>query len=507
MVSDLRTIEIYENQMKDWFVAFYLRKSRGEEDKDLDKHRWILKKYAARHGWKFIEYTEIANSETIKYRPKFQQLLNDVESGMFNAVLVVDYERLGRGDLEDQALVKRVFRDSGTFIVTPEKIYNPLDDSDDLLIDVRGLLARQAYKTIKHVLQRGKRAGAAQGHWTNGTPVYPYIYNPMKKGLDVVPERNEVYQQMKSMLLDGVNLTEIKVKLNVSGKRTARGNLWSEKVVRDILIDETHLGRIISNKTEGSAHKNKNSKPLRHKPREEWVIVENCHEALKTPEEHEKIMVILERRRRIPQAARAGGYKLSGLVYCGHCKKCCQFDRKKVQYIYTRACRKPDPFGVKCFNRMLPEQVLLVTLNQRLTEYEDQLLSTNASAESNKQERLELSLIQKQTELNKSKKALLNVKIMKEEGEYTDEEYQERKNKRESEISAIEEAINKIKSEMDFEEKVTNEERLAKIKKFRDIWNSNAEDKDKNQAATEVVQRIEYTRDDNDNVNVQIYFY
>jgi site-specific DNA recombinase len=507
MAVDLKTIDIEDAFKKDWFVAFYLRKSRGEEENDLEKHRWILKKYASKHGWKFIEYTEIANSETIKYRPKFIQLLNDVESGMFNAVLVVDYERLGRGDLEDQALVKRVFRESATFIVTPEKTYNPLDDSDDLLIDVRGLLARQAYKTIKHVLQRGKKAGSAQGHWTNGTPPYPYRYDPLKKGLVVDAEWNEIYLLFKKMIFEGCNLTEIKYTANRSGKRTPKGNVWQENTIRRILIDETHLGRIISNKTEGSAHKNKNTKPLKHKPREEWLIVENCHEAVKTLEEHERILVTLNKRKRISHPARAGGYILSGLVYCGHCKKCCQFDTKKEKHIYTRPCRKPDHFGIKCFNRMLPEKVLIMVINEKLQEYEGRLLSTNSVEEKNKQVYLEQSLYQKEVDLAKSKKALLNAKIMKEEGEYTDEEYQERKSKREAEITKTESEIAKIKTEMNYEEQVSNEERIAKINTFKELWNSNTEAKKKNTIAKDVIQRIEYTRDDKDLINIDVTFY
>ncbi|OMF72969.1 recombinase family protein [Paenibacillus peoriae] len=171
------------------YVALYLRKNRGEEDTDLEKHRFVLRKICVKHGWKYVEYVEIASSETIEYRPKFKSLLSDVEEGIYDAVLVVDYQRLGRGELEDQGKIKRIFRDSETYIVTPEKIYNLVDDTDDLLVDVRGLLARQEYKITTKNLQIGKKVGARLGKWTNGPAPLPFVYVAALKGLDVVPKK------------------------------------------------------------------------------------------------------------------------------------------------------------------------------------------------------------------------------------------------------------------------------------------------------------------------------
>lgn len=164
------------------YAALYLRKSRGEEEKDLEKHRHILVEMCKSNGWKYVEYKEIANSETIEFRPKFKQLLRDVESGMYDAVLVVDYQRLGRGDMEDQGKIKRIFRESETYIVTPDKIYNLVDETDDLLVDVKGLLANQEYKSIKKNLQRGKRS---ERDWETGQMVRRpslIVTTPIKKG-------------------------------------------------------------------------------------------------------------------------------------------------------------------------------------------------------------------------------------------------------------------------------------------------------------------------------------
>lgn len=57
-----------------------------------------------------------------------QRLLNDVEDGRWAGVLVMEVERLARGNTTDQGIVADTFKYSDTKIVTPNKIYDPGDD-------------------------------------------------------------------------------------------------------------------------------------------------------------------------------------------------------------------------------------------------------------------------------------------------------------------------------------------------------------------------------------------
>ena len=91
--------------------------------------------------------------------------------------------------------------------------------------------------------------------------------------------------------------------------------------VQRLLIDETHLGKIISNKTDGDGHKNKrlNAKAVKVLPRSKWVIVENCHEAVKTQEEHDRIIQLISSRKLIATKARHQTYNFSGIIKCARC--------------------------------------------------------------------------------------------------------------------------------------------------------------------------------------------
>lgn len=80
-------------------AAQYLRKSRMEEGLDteevLAKHRKALAEYAKANDIHIIEtYYEVVSGESLYARPEMLRLLEDVEEGRYDAVLVMDLDRL-----------------------------------------------------------------------------------------------------------------------------------------------------------------------------------------------------------------------------------------------------------------------------------------------------------------------------------------------------------------------------------------------------------------------------
>jgi site-specific DNA recombinase len=108
-----------------------------------------------RNNWKFVDYPEIGSGDSIELRPVFQRLLQDIEEGLFDAVLVVDWDRLGRGDMGDTDRIKKALKKSNTLVITPGKWYDLNDD--DFNVDAKAFIARQEYKMIKFRLNRGKK--------------------------------------------------------------------------------------------------------------------------------------------------------------------------------------------------------------------------------------------------------------------------------------------------------------------------------------------------------------
>lgn len=139
-------------------VAIYLRKSReNEEDDVLIKHRMELVSLAEKFNWKYVIYPEVVSGDTISSRPEMQKLLRDMQEDLYDAVLVVDIDRLGRGEHEDQGLIKKTFTKTNTFIITPNKLYNLNEEADEDYYDMQAFMARQEYKMIKRRFRRGKK--------------------------------------------------------------------------------------------------------------------------------------------------------------------------------------------------------------------------------------------------------------------------------------------------------------------------------------------------------------
>ena len=103
-------------------TLIYLRKSRADleseargEGDTLARHRTQLLDYAQKIGVVVgAIYEEVVSGDTIAARPQMQRLLSEVESGAWDAVLVMEIERLARGDSIDQGVVARAFRYSET---------------------------------------------------------------------------------------------------------------------------------------------------------------------------------------------------------------------------------------------------------------------------------------------------------------------------------------------------------------------------------------------------------
>jgi site-specific DNA recombinase len=153
-------------------------------------------------------------------RPEFCKLLEDIKQGLFDAVVVMDIDRLGRGNEEDWGKIERILREYEILVITPDKIYDLENEEDSLHFDIKKFFARLEYKQISKRLRRGKIRGAKNGKWTNGKPPYPYFYNPESTMLEVDKEKRKIYRIMIEKALQGYSAEEIAWDFNKIGYKS-----------------------------------------------------------------------------------------------------------------------------------------------------------------------------------------------------------------------------------------------------------------------------------------------
>ena len=192
-----------QNNSSDKYCA-YLRKSRADRDAEqrgqeetLKRHRHILTEYANKNHMDISRfYCEVVSGDTIDSRPVVQELLADVEAGKWSGVLVMEVERLARGNTKDQGIVADAFKYSDTKIITPSKTYDPNNEFDEEYFEFGLFMSRREYKTINRRLQRGRIASVKEGKFVGSTAPYGYrkIKIPHDKGytLEIIPEEAEM---------------------------------------------------------------------------------------------------------------------------------------------------------------------------------------------------------------------------------------------------------------------------------------------------------------------------
>lgn len=316
-----------EQDMLGQSAAVYLRKSRMEEGLDTDevlrRHRQGLDECAQRHGLYIADYyPEVVSGESLYARPQMLRLLEDVEAGRFYAVLCMDLDRLSRGRMKDQGIILDAFKDSGTLIVTPEKVYDLSDEIDDELAEFKTFMSRREYKIINKRLRRGLQRSIQDGCYVANAPYgYKKITIDRRPTLEIYEPEAKFVRIMYDMYAAGYGCTVIANQVNAMGARPRRSAAFSRSSVAQILRNPTYIGKIVwDQKTHIKKNTKGNQKHITiYNPPEKWTITDGLHPPIITKEVFDKVRDIMADRYR--PARNDGTIKspLAGLVKCANC--------------------------------------------------------------------------------------------------------------------------------------------------------------------------------------------
>ncbi len=497
----LTELQIDVNKIK--HVAIYLRKSRslGDEEEDLIKHRKVIHEVCVNNNWSYIEYVEIVSGDTIEARPKMQTLLKDVKNNQFDAVIVFDIDRLGRGGGGDRELIGLTLQHSDTFLITtnPYKIYDLNNDSDEQVFDMHSFMGRYEYKMINKRLQAGKRVGLRMGRWVSGSCPYGYYNDTRKKQLIVIEEEKKVIRLIVEEFLYGTSINNIAWSLNKKGIPSPRDSKWTVPTISRMLKSQVYLGYVVGNKSEGNRGrvKSSSSKPFRYLPENEWVIVKNCHEAIISEEEYEKIQKLFDSKAR--KIYKNTIYPFTGLIICGKCKKNMHHKNFGNNMLGVSRCSCGNYGG----STELIEDAIFTTINS----LKDRLNNMKNDDVKKQKENLLLKRIKNLTEeCEKQELALERIEEAFEEGLYDIQKTRQKTQEREQEKWNIEKELSKLKKEMESVNSHGNEERLSSIDKFLNDINNSNNGEIKNQLYKELLSEVIWTRSNNREVEIIVNF-
>lgn len=501
-------------------VAIYLRKSRAEEtEKDLANHLNMLMGVCNKYNLKPVIYKEVKSGATIEMRPEMQRLLIDIKRNMFDAVMVVDIDRLGRGKDSDFEKIKNALLSTKTYLCVVDKLIDLRNENDDMMLDMQFFFARMEYKQITKRLSRGKKLGAEAGYWTNGKPPFPYEYETWgnkynKRSLVVNDDKLKIYREIiDSVLIYKKPLTHIAYDLNRRGIPSPKGTTWTGVTIGRLLEDETHLGKIVTNKTRGNGH-SKNKKPSDAKkfeiiPKEERITADGRHEAVKTQQEHERIIIFLKRDTKAPR--RSAVKKIlpfTGLIKCAKCGyTLCLQDRKDFPgTLLIKKCWHVDAYGNKCTNRGGPLDIVWNVVNNEISKYEDKILNEINGVDESYVRGIEDSIKEKEALIKTKEKALIRAKEAFEAEAYTIAEFKERKEILGKEIAHAKEDIKILELKLKYADTQVSVERLSIIKEFKEkLTQGELTYEELNNLYKTIIESIVWNRDVDD-VKIEVNF-
>jgi len=296
--------------------AIYCRVSteRQKERHTIDSQIRILPELAKSKGYTLLQPYYIDDgfsAETVEGRPAFKKLLEDAEDKKFDAIGVIDFDRLTRSQkLIDLAIIKDIFRRNQIKIVTPSQEYDFQDEEDDFISDLMGILSKREKRKILKRMFRGRIEALKQGRYVGGFIPYGYVWNKEKKSYEIEPEEAKVIRIIFSLCNRGLSETSIVSHLNSINALSKTGKPWREGTVHRMLKNPAYYGDF---------HTNKKDKTGIKKEKDEWVIVKIP--AIISKEEFDLAQEKLKARRLYSGKSNINDYLCSKLLYCGNCGK------------------------------------------------------------------------------------------------------------------------------------------------------------------------------------------
>ena len=316
-------------------TPLYERLSRDDElqgeSNSISNQKKMLEDYARRNGLPNpTHFTDDGVSGTRFDRPGFLAMMEEVEAGRVEAIVIKDMSRLGRDYLK-VGQVMEILRQRGVRLIAINDGVDSLKGDDDFT-PFRNIMnefyARDTSRKIRSVF---KSKGMSGKHLT-GTVIYGYLWDEKREHWLVDEEAAAVVRHIFALAMEGYGPYQIATKLSEEkiempavhlarygegvNKNKAFADIyrWSASTVVEILKKQEYLGHTVNFKT----RKHFKDKKSHYVDESEWTIFENTHEAIIDQETFDNVQRIRGNARRYPDGF-GEAHPLTGLMYCADC--------------------------------------------------------------------------------------------------------------------------------------------------------------------------------------------
>jgi len=304
-------------------IAIYIRVSTEDQAREgysLEVQREYLESFADREGFNvFKVYCDDGISAYSTRRPALQELLADAKAKRFELVVVHKIDRFSR-NLKDLLMLVDELSSYGVAFKSATEPFDTTTSAGMLMFQQLGSFAEFERNRIAKRVFPGMFKGVQQGNWQGARySPYGYKYNKANKLLELDEQEAKVVKIIFEMCLAGKSIRFITEYLTKKKYRNRKGNIFSTKLIGDILKNRIYTGKLVWNRH----HYDQNKKTKKgyayvKNSSDKIIIAQGKHEAIISEEVFNLAQEKLKLRR-IEIKRKKSDYPLSGILYCAKC--------------------------------------------------------------------------------------------------------------------------------------------------------------------------------------------
>lgn len=346
-----------------------LSQERKEEYRDksnsLAMQEEICIKEAKEKGIRIAKvYQDYEYTGTNFQRPAFHEMMADIKTRKINCILVKDLSRFGREYLEIGNYIEKIFPFLEVRFISVNDHFdteNKTDDKKSFEVTIKNIINDLYAKNISKKVSSTKQAKMKQGYFI-GT-FAPYGYKAVRKDKGkvlIIDEKvREVVELMFDLACKGASQVEIARELTkkytTPWQYMKTGEVlrspdnkkqWNPGAIGQFFENEVYIGNMVQGMHEKkSVRKEKGA----YKPVEEWVKVEDTHEAIIDKETFFEVQNLRKEKGNIQREkynlytkTETTDNKYKGLLICKHCGRLLKMRYRNISNEYYFFCRGED---------------------------------------------------------------------------------------------------------------------------------------------------------------------
>lgn len=349
-------------------AALYIRVSTQYQiDKDsLPVQREELINYAkyALGIDKYEVFEDAGYSAKNTDRPAFQQMMARLRTGEFTHLCVWKIDRISR-NLLDFAEMYSEMKKLGITFVSKNEQFDTSNAMGEAMLKIILVFAELERNMTSERVTAVMLSRAANGQWNGGRVPYGYDYDKDTTTFTINESEAAVINLIYDTYEANQSLLFVARTLNEKGILPRSGSPWNPTTISTMLKNPFYTGVYRYNyHDETKSNGNTSNKHLKKK--DDWVLVEEHHPAIISPERQQRVLDILENNRRrnrksAKKYVRKNIHIFAGLLYCGYCGSQMQstIDRERADgyrpsiYACSRKRRYDD-----CENKYISDVVV-----------------------------------------------------------------------------------------------------------------------------------------------------